>query len=138
MDADPFLTDDDSAFLAAFESGSVPNSAFHHRDHIRLAWLYLRRDGPEAGARNVSNAILRFATAHGAAGRFHVSMTTFWVRLVQHVMSTVPGMRTFDELMCAFPLLADKQAVYRHYSRDLLNSPAARQTWLAPDLRPLP
>ena len=41
----------------AFETGALPNSAFHHRDHIRLAWIYLRRDGPETGAREVIDGI---------------------------------------------------------------------------------
>src|SRR5205823_5312934 len=108
---------DDAAFLSAFETGLLPNSEFHHRDHIRLAWLYLRRDGPDAGARKVSEAILDFATARGAADRFHVSVTTFWVRLVQHVMDAFPGIDHFEDLISAVPVLTDKTAVHRHYTR---------------------
>jgi hypothetical protein len=32
------MTPDDE-FLRAFFSLSLPNSEFHHRDHLRLAWL---------------------------------------------------------------------------------------------------
>jgi hypothetical protein len=60
--------DTDAAFLEAFEQGKLANSAFRHREHIRLTWLYLRRDGRA----NVADAILQFATAQGAADRFHV------------------------------------------------------------------
>jgi hypothetical protein len=116
---------DDAAFLSAFEAGMLPNSEFHHRDHIRLTWLYLRRDGPDDGARAVSEGIRRFATAHGAAERFHLTLTNFWVRLVQHVAEVLPGIDQFDALLAAFPLLADKTTVYRHYSRETLSSPLA-------------
>jgi hypothetical protein len=130
--------DEDAAFLRAFEQGCVPNSAFHHRDHVRLTWLYLRRDGPELGSRRVAEGIQRFATANGAAQLFHVSITGFWVRLAHHVIETFPEITRFDDLLAAVPLLADKTAVYRHYSRELLSSPAARQGWVPPDLLPLP
>ncbi len=33
----------DAEFVAAFESCALPAQAFRHRDHVRLAWLYLRR-----------------------------------------------------------------------------------------------
>jgi hypothetical protein len=130
--------DDEDAFLAAFEQGLLPNSALHHRDHVRLTWLYLRRDGRAQGPRSVADRIQRFATARGAAHLFHVSVTAFWVRLVRHVTDALPSVSRFDELLVACPLLADKSAVYRHYSRELLNSPAARQSWMAPHPRPVP
>ncbi len=130
--------DTDAGFLDAFERGLVANSAFHHRDHVRLTWLYLRAYGPEQGARRVSESIQRFATAQGAADRFHVSLTQFWIRLVQHVMDAFPAIATFEALVAAVPVLADKSAVYRHYSPQVLNSPAARRAWVSPDLRPLP
>src|SRR5215470_7482172 len=66
---------DDDAFLQAFETGTLPNAAFHHRDHLRLTWLYLRRDGPELGAEHIVDGIRHFATIHGAANRFHVTLT---------------------------------------------------------------
>jgi hypothetical protein len=132
------MSTDDATFLAAFEQGALPNSAFHHRDHVRLTWLYLHQYGPEAGARRVTDAVLGFATEHGAADRFHVSLTRFWVELVKHVISAFPATADFDELLAAFPLLADKSTVFRHYSPELLASPAARAQWVEPDLRPLP
>src|SRR5262249_33674074 len=66
---------DDAAFLDAFERGVLPNAAFHHRDHLRLSWLYLRRDGSELGSQRVMDGIRHFAAAHGAADRFHVTLT---------------------------------------------------------------
>jgi hypothetical protein len=129
---------DDDAFLRAFETGTLPNAAFRHRDHLRLAWLYLRRDGPELGAEHIVDGIRHFAASHGAADRFHLTLTRFWIRLVQHLMEAFPSIERFEDLLAAFPPAADKAIVYRHYSPTQLSLPTARQVWLAPDLLPLP
>jgi hypothetical protein len=129
---------EDDEFIRAFETGALPNSAFHHRDHLRLAWLYLRRDGPETGAEEVVDGIRHFATAHGAADRFHETLTRFWVHLVQHMVEAFPSVDRFDNLVAHYPPLADKTIVYRHYRPETLASPAARAGWTLPDLLPLP
>jgi len=36
-------TPKEQAFIDAFEQGTLALDAFQHRDHARLAWLYLRR-----------------------------------------------------------------------------------------------
>ena len=33
------MTADGADFLARFEAATIPNSAFRHRDHLRMAWL---------------------------------------------------------------------------------------------------
>jgi len=35
----------DGEFLAALEDCTLPESAFHHVDHVRAAYLYLRNGG---------------------------------------------------------------------------------------------
>ena len=129
---------EDDAFLLAFETGTLPNAAFHHRDHLRLSWLYLRRDGPDVGTRRIVDGIRHFAAAHGAADRFHVTLTRFWISLVQHLLEAFPEVDRFDDLLARFPLALDKSIVYRHYSTVALSSTVARQSWLEPDLIPLP
>jgi hypothetical protein len=117
----------------------LPNSAFHHRDHLRLTWLYLRRDGLELGTEHIRDGIRRFAMAHGAGDRFHETLTIFWIRLVQHVMVACPWASDFGSLLAACLPLGEKASVYRHYTRELLATPAARQSWVVlPDLLPLP
>jgi hypothetical protein len=49
----------DASFLTAFFSLTLPNSAFHHRDHLRLAWLAARRHGVESAESIVTSGIRR-------------------------------------------------------------------------------
>ena len=92
---------DDADFIHAFETGALPNSAFHHRDHVRLTWLYLRRDGPALGADRIENGIRRFAAAQGAAQLFHMTLTRFWIRLVQHLIEAGEPLRRYESCACS-------------------------------------
>jgi hypothetical protein len=130
------MTDDE--FLRALADGTLPNERFHHRDHLRLAWLLIARDGPEAGGAAVARSIRRFAAAHGHADKYHETLTQFWTRLVGHVTLTWPDIRTFDALLVAFPLLLDSALPLRHWRRETLFGAAARAAWTPPDLLALP
>ena len=59
------MNDDD--FLAAFEGATLPPDAFHHRDHLRLAWKsssFIRGlsgvGGHGRGRPGWSNTLLRY------------------------------------------------------------------------------
>jgi hypothetical protein len=41
---------DDEQFLVAFENGALSPAEFHHRDHLRLAWVQVKRLGLAGGA----------------------------------------------------------------------------------------
>jgi hypothetical protein len=130
------MTDDQ--FLQAFESGSLPNAAFHHLDHLRMAWLYVRRDGAELGEAEVLTHLKHFATVKGALPIFNETLTRFWVRLVAHVADHNPDANSFDALVTCWPRLRDQSLPYYHYQRETLQSPAARNSWVPPDVLPLP
>lgn len=122
------MSDDD--FLAAFEDARL--AALPHRDHLRLAWLYLRRDGAIAGTERVREGIQRFAAAKGAPGRYHETLTVFWIRLVAR--AAADGAPTFDELLRRHPELLCKDAPLLFYRAETLAGAAARTRWLEPDL----
>ena len=74
----------DDAFVNAFESCTLSGDAFRHYDHLRLAWIYLG-DRPLADAtERMVASIRRFAQHHGAAAKYHDTMTRLWMRLVAH------------------------------------------------------
>ena len=127
----------DEQFLEAFEAGQIANQDFHHRDHLRLAWIQIRRLGVERAADAVANGIRRFAAHHGHGNRYHETMTRFWVRVVGMAIELHPAL-AFDELLAMEPHLLDKNLPLRHWSRERMGSDEARQQWVEPDLRLMP
>ena len=128
----------DDAFLQAFLDGSLPPGHFHHRDHLRLAWLLIRRFGMEPAGSIVSSGIREFAARHGQAKKYHETMTQFWVRIVGHAGHARPEIDDFDTFVETFPLLLDTGLPFRHWQRETMGSAAAHAEWLEPDLLPLP
>lgn len=131
------MTLTDREFVAAFEDCTLPGSMFHHREHVRLAWLYLEAH-PEAEAeQRMSEGIRRFATSLGAAAKYHHTLTLFWMRACAEGRRATPSATSFDEFVAAQPVLLDKGIVDRYYSPGVLGSEAAKSGWVAPDLLPL-
>jgi hypothetical protein len=129
---------EDREFLRLFHEGNLPGEEFRHRGHLRLAWLVLSRHQRDEAESIVAREIRRFAVANGASGRYHDTLTRFWVRLVGHAMENAPGARSIDELLARFPFLLDKSLPYHHWRRETFNSDVARAGWVRPDLVPLP
>ena len=101
----------DQEFLHAFESGRLSPAGFHHRDHLRLAWLQVNRLGLEAGSAAVAGGIRRFAEAHDHHRLYHETLTRFWVRIVAHAARP-----TFTETLEAHPMLLRKDLPLQHLS----------------------
>jgi hypothetical protein len=138
MDIDQkLMTPADEQFLASFEDGKISNQNFHHRDHLRLAWIQIRRLGLERASDAVAGAIQQFAAHHGHADRYHETMTRFWLRVVGLGINRHPTLG-FDELLAAEPHLLDKNLPFSHWTRERMGSDEARQRWVEPDLQLIP
>jgi hypothetical protein len=131
------MTPDDE-FLRAFFGLTMPSLEFHHRDHLRLAWLAVRRHGGNAAEEVVTAGIQKFAEHHTHGPLYHDTMTRFWVRLVAHAVSNRPEIEDFDEFLAAYPLLLEKNTPLRHWSREAMFGSEARAAWQDPDLVTLP
>jgi hypothetical protein len=117
---------------------TLPNERFHHREHLRFARYRVLRDGYPFALESVSEQIARFASRHGHAQKFHVTMTQCWVRIVAGALADEPSDRSFEQLVARHPQLLDKHLPLRHYSRERLFSEPARTGWVEPDLLELP
>jgi N-formylglutamate deformylase len=129
---------DDEQFLSAFEAAAIPNHAFRHREHLRMAWLYVRRDGAAAGTERICAGLQRFAAAHGVPHLHHDTLTRFWARLMAHVVEVFPGLARFEDVLACYDGFEDRRLAYRHWRADTLDAPLARRQWVEPDLVPLP
>lgn len=128
----------DLQFLQAFEAGTLPGQHFHHRDHIRLAWLYLRHYGWEVGLEKMRQGLQQLTRKHGLERKYHETMTVFWMRLVDHCMAQSPEAQDFEALVGCYPLLLNTGSIKQHYSAEVLYSEDARRDWVEPDLIPMP
>ncbi len=128
----------DDEFRRSFERCEIPNDAFRHRDHLRLAWIHLRESDLSTAATRVGQSIRRYAEHHGAARKYHETLSRAWVRIVALAIAETPGAAGFDDLLAARPHLLDKNLPLRHYSPGRLWKDAARERWVEPDLRPFP
>jgi hypothetical protein len=128
------MTFDDDAFLAAFRDTTLPTSAFHHRDHVRMAWLYVREHGAVDAARAFAADLQRFAVAKGVPGLYHATITGAYIALIAERSATAPQ-ATWDTFAAAHPdLLQWKPGVLdRYYSPERLGSALARAQFLMPD-----
>lgn len=124
---------DDTAFLAAFRDGSLPTDQFRHRDHVRMAWLYVRAHG--AGAADAfATDLRRFAAAKGVPGLYHATITGAYIALIAERDAAMPGASWESFATAHGDLLAWKPGVLdRYYSAERLWSPAARARFLMPD-----
>jgi hypothetical protein len=123
----------DSEFLAAFEACAVANTDFHHADHIRLAWIYLRTYPLLEAIDRFSTSLKRFAAHHGATGLYHETITWAYLLLIHERMN---GEASFDAFRAAHPdLFTWKPSVLqRYYAPETLASERARRVFVMPDL----
>ncbi|HEY2014387.1 MAG TPA: hypothetical protein VGH38_12845 [Bryobacteraceae bacterium] len=131
-----YLTDEE--FIAELENCRLPNESFRHRDHLRLAWIYLRRHGKIGAPSRIAQSIRRYATHHGKPERYHETITQAWLVLMSDACAGAAEGSTFECVLAAFPPLLEKDLLAKFYSRELLQSDAARASFVAPDLAPLP
>jgi hypothetical protein len=125
----------DPEFIASFEDCSLPNTAFHHRDHVRLAWLYLRRHPPLEAPTRSAAGLRRFAAANGHPGLYHETITWAFLLLIRERMERDGMADTWEEFTAANPdLLSWKPSILdRYYRPETLGSELARRVFVMPD-----
>lgn len=96
----------DVKFLRAMEAAEIPPALFGHREHVRLALLLLRRDGPDLGAASMVRALRKYTAAHGIGHIFDEGLTLRWMARLLAALALTPEVATVDELFAAHPALA--------------------------------
>jgi hypothetical protein len=123
----------DQALLRAFETCSLSPAAFRHRDHLFVAWTYLR-DAPfgEAGQKFSTN-LRRFAEHHGKTSLFHETITWAYLALIHERMHDAPS-TDFADFAAKNADLFDHAsgAIKRLYNEQTLASDRARRIFLLP------
>ena len=134
------MTDD--AFLEKFEACAWPLDQWHHREHIKVAYLYLRRYPFETALTRIREKIQAHNAAQGVPEGptlgYHETMTQAWLRLVYVTLCEYGPAASADEFFDQHPQLSQTKVLRLFYSRDLFVSPRAKTEFVPPDLAPLP
>ena len=132
------LTDDE--FVTAFENLSLGGDSFGHRDHIRLAWIYLNRYPAHEALPLFANGLRKFATHLGAANKYHATITWAYLALINERMVRGGDPAARQELSWEAFSAANADlfewpggALSRYYKPSTLDSDLARRTFLMPD-----
>lgn len=129
----------DRAFAAAFEAGEIAPDAFSHRDHLRLAYVYLADADVDAAHGRMRSALIGFLDRHGiTATKYHETMTRAWILAVRHFLEKTDTASSADEFIDAHPEMLDPAIMLTHYSAGRLFSDEARADFVEPDLQPIP
>ena len=133
------LSPEDHEFRVLFESCQFPPAEFHHRAHLRLAYVYLADNDTESAYQLMRDALQRFLTHHGIdLSKYHDTMTRAWILAVRHFMAATPDAASADDFIAQHPEMLDANIMMTHYSAELLFSDEARAKFVEPDLDPIP
>lgn len=126
---------DDTTLLREFEDCTLPPSAFHHREHVRVAWLYLKAEPPLTALARFAEGLKRFAAAQGHAGLYHETITWAYLLLIRERMESTGAGETWEGFAEKNPdLLTWKPSILDCYYRpETLSSELARRVFVMPD-----
>lgn len=121
--------------LESFEAGTLDPGRFRHRDHVRMAWLTLRRDPLPRALERFAEGLRRFARAAGKPQLYHETVTYAYLLVIHERMQQRPEGDTWEAFASAHPdLLIWKPSVLeRYYREETLASDLARRVFLMPD-----
>ncbi len=125
---------DDREFTAAFEACTLPPTLFTHREHVRLAWLYLREEPLLGALTRFVEGLKRYATSLGAAAKYHETITWAFLFVIHERMQQRGPTETFEEFEAANPdLFAWKSLMGNYYREETLQSARAKASFVMPD-----
>jgi len=134
------VNDDD--FIQQFEACAFPFAQWHHRAHVKLAYLYLTRHGLAAAATKLREGIRAYNAANQVPDEptrgYHETITQFWLHIIAATVQQYGPLPTADEFFDFHPQLSEKKNHRLFYSRELFMSPQAKREFVPPDLTDLP
>ncbi|MGH9547684.1 MAG: hypothetical protein ACRD23_20930 [Terriglobales bacterium] len=127
----------DQELMQQFGDGTLPSEHFHHREHVRTAFLYLNQYPVLEALQEFSKSLRRFAAAQGKPKLYHQTITWAYIFLIQERMAQAGKKQSWDEFASNNPdLLAWRDGILtRYYRAETLTSDLARAVFVLPDLR---
>ncbi len=132
----------DEEFLDAFEAQAISREDWTHEAHVRMAWLYARREASrEAMLDKVRNGIKRLNAVNAVEGKlYHETVTMAFGTIIHHRVTTNGAPQEWPAFRDASADLTSPgpSPLLKYYRQETLDSDAARLGFVLPDLKPLP
>lgn len=126
---------DDDALFRRFTETKIATMDFRHREHVRLAFIFLRRGRDfAAGASAFREALRAFADAKGAHWLYHETLTWAYLALVAERMFEADDVDSLAFVERCPELLDHKGGILARYYdvEGLTRSSKARATFVLP------
>ena len=129
----------DEQLIECFENCTLSGADFHHRDHVKVVWLYLHRYPVLETLGRFSAGLKRFAAANGKPNLYHETITWAYVFLIHERIVRDRSEQSWPEFVDANADLFEwKDCILKlYYQNETLSSETARRTFVFPDRLPL-
>jgi hypothetical protein len=125
----------DEELIANFEAATLPKESFHHRDHVRVAFLYLCRYPALAALERFSSSLKDFALASGKPNLYNETVTWAFMLLIRERLARAGCPQTWAQFAedNADLLTWQNSILKKYYREETLSSDLAKSTFLFPD-----
>jgi hypothetical protein len=134
------VSESDLRFWVKFEACEVDGASFGHREHLRIAYIYLAQHPFADAAKKMEHGLRKLLAHLGApAWKYHATVTAAWLHATRHVMEGCGATADFQQFLDGGGArLLDKTIMAAHYSPQVLSSPEARRAFVPPDRKKFP
>ncbi len=133
---DHFELNDDE-FTSQFRNATLDAKLFDHEAHLRLAWIYINKDGLDRAIDKTTHQLKKFVETLGASNKYNETITVAAIKAVYHFWLK-SNTKTFQAFILENPRLKNnfKELLVAHYDIDIFSSEIAKSSFLEPTLLP--
>ena len=122
------------SLVTEFESASVDPARFGHREHLYVAWCYLKELPLEEALARYVKHLRALTVALGVPQKFHATLTWVFMLLLNEAMEEAREL-SFEALLARHPSLLEKKTLLELYDQAELDSEVARRRFVLPARR---
>jgi hypothetical protein len=119
------------SLVEQFEAGTVDPATFGHREHLFVAWSYLKELSLEDALARYVKYLRALTIKLGAPQKFHATITWTFMILLHEAMQGAREL-SFESLLARHPELLEKGTLLRLYTQEQLDSAEARARYVLP------
>ena len=121
--------------IEQFENLTLQPERFPHKEHVRLAWIYLSRYPALTALSRFCEGLKRFAASVGKPDRYHETITWAYLLLIHERMAKGAASESWEAFaeINADLLHWEANILKQYYREETLQSDLAKRVFLFPD-----